>query len=131
MARYTKDGVGYASVTQLLSIFFPFNKESFAKWCAKTKNDPDKIGRDSSRMGTKVSEWIENDVLHIPWIDSPATIKAEEGLKDAVGLFLGENKVLEAEKTVYCDEFGYAGTLDMIVETKSGRAIWDAKTFET
>jgi hypothetical protein len=129
MARYEKDGKKYVSVTQLIDIFFPFNEKGFNAWCKSQKLDPEKIGTDSSRMGTKVSEWIQNHTLGVPWLDSPATIEAEEGLKEAAIRFLEENWVLACEKTVYCDEFEYAGTLDMMVETPGGLAIWDAKTF--
>lgn len=125
-ARYTKDGKDYISVTQLLDIFFPFNKKAFESWCKRNKLDPDKIMRDSSRMGSKVSEWIENYVLDIQAIDSPTTIDNERGLREAVNEFLESYEVVKAEESVFCEEYEYAGTFDMLV---AGLGLCDAKTY--
>lgn len=129
MARYTKDGKPYISVTQLINIFFPFNNESFEKWCKSNGYDPEKIMKDSTRMGTKVSEWIENAKLGISELDSPCTIEKERGLKTAVESFLGAYEVVSCEQPVYCDEFGYAGTYDMKVIIDGEEYLCDSKTY--
>ena len=129
MARYEKNGKKYVSVTQLIDIFFPFNQESFEKWCKSTGHDAKKINEDSARMGSKVSEWIENSTLGIEWLNSPCTSRRELGLLRGVQDFLGHYKVVSCEQTVYCDEYGYAGTYDMEI-IKDGE-VWlcDSKTY--
>jgi len=130
MARYTRGDRKYVSVTQLLDIFYPFNEESFKKWCESSGNDSEKIKEDSERMGNKVSEWIENAKLGISWIDSPCTSYREEGLYRAVQSFLGANKVVSCEQVVYCDEYGYAGTYDMeAILSDCILGLYDSKTY--
>lgn len=130
MTRYERDGKAYVSVTQLINVFYPFNDAGFEKWCKSKGLDAQKILRDSERMGTKVSEWIENRTLGLEALDSPCTSELERGLKRAVEDFTGAYKIASCEQTVYCDEYGYAGTYDMeCYLSKDTLFLCDSKTY--
>ena len=129
MSRYTREGKSYVSVTELIDIFYPFNKASFEKWCKSQKLDPEKINEDSARMGSKVSEWIDNARLGLSEINSPCTTLKESGLLRATESFLDSFEVIDTEQVVYCDEFRFAGTYDMKVKMDGKVVLCDAKTY--
>jgi hypothetical protein len=129
MRHYTINGEEYASVTSLLSTIFPFNKESFERWCKKNGYDPERIKVLSTSMGSKVSNWINNGVKDTPFLNSPRVGKFEEGLYRGVQDFMDKHKVLQSEEVVYCDKYMYAGTYDGLVEYKGKEYLMDWKTY--
>lgn len=138
MRYYTKDGKKYKSVTSIISEMYPFNEDAQRRY-------EDKVGRYgltvehvsslSKAMGTKVSEWLDNACKGTTEFDPPAIGEKEEGLRKAVDAFIQDYELVETEKTVYCDEYGFAGTLDMIFRERAepgvlmGCYLGDAKTF--
>ena len=129
MSYYTKDNKKYESVTTLLKKIFPFNKESFAKWCKMNGYDPEVVGTLSTSMGTKVSDWINNSTRDTKFLDPPVIGKKEQGLYRGVQGFLEAHEVLQSEVTVYCDEYMYAGTFDGLVKYKNKEYLMDWKTY--
>lgn len=126
---YNKDGKSYISVTTLINKMFKFDEENYKKWCMDNNEDPKKIEVLSKSMGTKVSQLMDNHVRGLEFLNPPPIGKYENGLYEGVSRFLKEVEVLETERTVYCDEFGYAGTLDGIVLIDGERYIVDWKTY--
>lgn len=129
MRYYTKDNKKYRSVTGLLSKLFPFNRESFERWCESQGYDPDDVRVLSTSMGTKVSNWINNSVRDTEFLDPPTIGSTEQGLYRGAKDFINTYDVLESEKTVYCDEYLYAGTFDGLVKYKDTEYLMDWKTY--
>lgn len=129
MRYYTKDGKDYRSVTSILGEMFPFDQKSFDNWCKKNGYDPKMVNVLSTSMGSKVSDWIDNNYRGLEELNPPVIGKLEQGLYNAVQDFLKEAKLLSTEETVYCDEYMYAGTYDGIIEYKGEKYLADWKTF--
>lgn len=129
MRTYTKDGKTYSSVTSLLNKIFPFNQESFNKWCEREGYNPEEVRILSTSIGTKVSNWINNRVRKSEYLDPPVVGKIERGLYKGVQDFTAKNKVIVSEETVFCDEYLYAGTFDGIVLYNNKEHLMDWKTY--
>lgn len=129
MSSYTREGKTYSSVTTLLKKIFPFNQESFNKWCAKEGYDPEIIKVLSTSIGNKVSSWIANRVREVLFLDPPPIGETEHALYKGIQDFTEAYQVLESEVTVYCDEFMYAGTFDGLVMYKDKKYLMDWKTY--
>lgn len=134
MRYYTKDGKKYKSVTSIISEMYPFNEEAQRRYEDKVAMyglTVDHVSDLSKAMGTKVSDWLDNACKGLTEFDPPAIGKKEKGLRKAVNTFLIDYELIETEKTVFCDEYEFAGTLDMIFRRKGedGARLGDAKTF--
>lgn len=137
MRYYTKGDKQYKSVTSILSEMFPFTEEAQRRYEEKVARfglTVEHVSALSKAMGTKVSMWIDNACKHTEYLNPPCLSEKEEGLYKAVQEFLKVYKLHNTEQTVYCDEFGFAGTYDMLFEEiKPTRdyspILGDAKTF--
>jgi hypothetical protein len=129
MRYYERGNKKYCSVTSLISKLFPFNKESFKRWCEENGYRPSDVTTLSSSIGTKVSSWINNRVRDTEFLDPPIVGKNEEGLYKGVQDFMDKYEILKAEETVYCDEYLYAGTYDGLVKYKDKEYLMDWKTY--
>lgn len=129
MRSYTRNNKTYCSVTSLLEKLFPFNQEAFNRWCVKEGYNPEEVKILSTSIGSKVSNWINNKVRESQFLDPPVVGKTEQGLYNGVQDFTDKYKVVVSEKTVFCDEFLYAGTLDGIVLYKDKEYLMDWKTY--
>jgi len=127
MRTYSNCGKRYVSVTEIVALMYPFDGTSFNSWCRSKGINPGWVEEESKRLGTKAHGWLENRFLNIQdWADSRPRNKVEEAyLKTADEVMFALN-VKDMERVVYCDEFGYAGTYDMILEDGT---VVDVKTW--
>jgi hypothetical protein len=121
----------YLSVTSIIGLKDPFDDKSFRIWCEKEGKNPQLIGDTSRILGTRVSEALENEFLGLRCLTPKPVDECERGLLRAVDGFLNEWAILDAEREVFCDEFHYAGRLDLIAQNKEtgDKVLFDAKTF--
>jgi hypothetical protein len=119
----------YLSVTSVIDIRKPFNKEAFDRWCEKVGKDPDLIIRTSQILGDKVSELIDNRSRSLEWMSAPPVDQLEQRLYSGVEDFMNEYRVLETERVVKCEELHYAGRFDGIIESGGTKYLADWKTY--
>jgi len=126
MRTYTKDGKTYVSVTEIVGMIYPFDKKGFEGWARWKGFNPDWITDESKRIGTKVHQWVENRFHGIDsWADSQPVDDKEKSYLEAVQLFIDTYEIDDCERTVYSDDWGYAGTYDVL----SGDTLYDVKTW--
>jgi len=126
MRTYTKNGRTYVSVTEIVGMMYPFDKKGFEGWARWKGFNPDWITSESQRIGTKVHQWVENRFHGIEaWADSQPVDEKESSYLEAVQLFIDSRDITDCERVVYSDEWGYAGTLDVLV----GDTVFDVKTW--
>ena len=121
----------YLSVTSIVGLRHPFDKESFKKWCERTGNNASLIASTSRILGEKVSDYIEDHFRGLTALSAPAIDKLEQDMRWGVIEFLREWEILDCEKVVTCEQFNYAGRYDgKIRNKKTGeRLLADWKTF--
>ena len=126
MRTYTKDNKTYVSVTEIIGMMYPFDEKGFASWARWKGLNSDWISAESRRIGTKVHQWVENRFHGIEsWADNSPIDEKESNYLKAVQVFLGSVDITDCEQTVYNDEFGYAGTYDLIADG----TLYDVKTW--
>jgi len=121
----------YLSVTSIIELREPFNKESFSKWCLSNGLDESLVASTSRVLGEKVSEYL-NDVSNgLRGTTAPQIDMLEGRLYSAIDNFLKEWELVSTEKEVVCEELGYAGRYDGIIRRKGTHDILlvDWKTF--
>lgn len=121
----------YLSVTSVLQLKKPFNKESFKNWCLKEGLNEALIGSTSAILGDKVSEYLDNYSKGLLDLTGPQVDILEANLYSAVDSFLQKWELVSTEQVVYCDELHYAGRYDGIIREKGTRNILlvDWKTY--
>jgi hypothetical protein len=127
MKTYTRNGKKYVSVTEIVSLMYPFDRRSFNWWCRHKGINPGWVDEESRRVGTKVHGWLENRFLKIDsWADfRPLTAREATYLK-TVGEVAKALKIMDMETVVFNDDWGYAGTYDIMLEDGT---IVDVKTW--
>jgi hypothetical protein len=108
----------YLSVTSVLQLKKPFNKESFKNWCLKEGLNEALIGSTSALLGDKVSEYLNNISVGLRGITAPQIDMLEGRLYSAVDDFLKQYELVGTEQVVYCDELHYAGRYDGIIKSR-------------
>ena len=121
----------YLSVTSVLELRKPFNKESFKNWCLKEGLNEALVSSTSRVLGEKVSEYLNNISVGLRGITAPPVDMLEGRLYSAVDKFLEKWELVSTEQVVYCDELHYAGRYDGIIREKGTRNILlvDWKTY--
>ncbi len=120
----------YLSVTSIIELREPFDRESFSKWCIKNGKNEKLISATSRLLGEKVSDYLDNYHNGLEAITKPPVDMLESRLLGGVDKFLKDWKLIETEKKVVCESLNYAGRLDGLVEDKDGkRLLVDWKTF--
>lgn len=117
-------GDRYIGVTTALGIIV---EKGLVNWFKSTsKNAQKKKLKKALDHGSKVHAIVENDSKGIKQEVEPehlAHLEEWHRLKEKHGI-----KVEHAEMTVHSEEFGYAGTLDMLGEFEGKRVLMDLKT---
>jgi hypothetical protein len=117
-------GDRYISVTTALEIIV---EKGLIKWFKSTSQAAQKKKlKTALNHGSKVHQIVENDSKGIKQDIDPEHLKHLEAwheLKEKHSI-----KVEKAELPVHSDEFGYAGTLDMLGEYEGKRVVMDLKT---
>lgn len=108
----------YLSVTSVLQLKKPFNKESFKNWCLKEGLNEALIGSTSAILGDKVSEYLNNISIGLRGITAPQIDILEGRLYSAVDDFLKQYELVSTEQVVYCDELHYAGRYDGVIKSR-------------
>jgi hypothetical protein len=119
----------YLSVTSILELKKPFNKEAFYKWCKIKGLDASLISNVSRTIGSKVSEHLDNIYHNLEWLTGPPTDSLEATYTQGVEDFAKEYKVESTEQEVYCDDLHYAGRFDGIISKDKKRYLADWKTY--
>ena len=129
MRIYKKGKQKYLSVTTILDMMFPFNEEQFKKWAYTHGYSPEQILDDSKRIGTMLHERAENKFLGMEFFNTPAVDQKEKGYQASMDKFLSDYELIESENTVYCKEYGYAGTYDAICRRDDKTYLCDFKSY--
>lgn len=110
---------------------FPFDDTSFKEWCRKNGHDPERINKLSTVIGSKVSNYFKSIFNEVESLSPIPITKTEVNMFAGVNKFLDRYALLDCEHVVFNDEYGYAGTLDGIVEDRKTGEIYmtDWKTF--
>jgi hypothetical protein len=121
----------YLSVTSIIELRKPFNKQSFVNWCESNGLDCELISKTSSILGDKVSEYLNDISEGFRGITAPPIDTLESNLYSAVDDFLKEWELISTEKEVMCEELNYAGRYDGVVKKKGTHKtmLVDWKTF--
>jgi hypothetical protein len=121
----------YLSVTSIIELRKPFNKQSFVNWCESSGLDCELISKTSSILGDKVSECLNDVSKGFRGITAPPIDMLESNLYSAVDDFLKEWDLISTEKEVVCEELMYAGRYDGVVKKKGTHKtmLVDWKTF--
>ena len=119
----------YLSVTSVLQLKDPFNREAYIKWCEKQGLDHKVITKTSQIIGSKVSEHIENLYRGLEWLTAPCTDYLEEAYMQGVEDFVKKYKLEASEVEVVCRELNYAGRFDGIISDKEKKYLADWKTY--
>jgi hypothetical protein len=121
----------YLSVTSIIELREPFNKESFSKWCISHRLDENLVSSTSRILGEKVSEYLNDISSGLQGITAPQVDMLEGRLCSAMDGFLEEWELVSTEREVVCEELGYAGRYDGIIRRKGTHDILlvDWKTF--
>lgn len=132
MRVYEKGKNKYLSVTSIVGMMYEFDKEGFESWALSQNISPEWITTHSAELGTKYHEYFENKFYGISdWAD--IVEDKDQGYREAVDdLYEQGWEILESEKEVYCDEFGYAGRFDLVMKNDKlniKKAIGDIKTW--
>ena len=80
----------YLSVTSIIELRKPFNKQSFVSWCESNGFDCELISKTSSILGGKVSEYLNDISEGFRGITAPPIDMLESRLYSAVDDFLKE-----------------------------------------
>ncbi len=130
MRTYEIDGDVYLSVTAILDLMFPFDQRSFDDWCRRSGISPTWVNAESRRIGTLVSETIENAYYGMSFLNPEPMCERDMTYYTGILKFLDDYDLVVSEKKVVCKSLGYAGTLDAIVKQKDGEQIYvDFKTY--
>jgi len=122
---YVKDGKEYDRVTKVINYFMA---PGLVDWRVKVgKKEANKIMRDAAKIGTRVHRLAEDHNYGEGEVD---TAKEKPEVKTAFGAYIKwieeyDPAIKTMEKTVYSEEWGIAGTYDILLED---RAIVDIKT---
>ena len=121
MARYSKEGVDYVSVTEILDEIW--NKgESFWKWKLFTKQAAEKASVAAAK-GTKIHSLVnktsQGKRTYYPKIYRPLKPRIEEYFKDKT--------IVLSEKSLFSVR-GFAGTPDVLYQTGQDFVLEDTKT---
>jgi len=132
MRIYENSGKKYLSVTSIIDMMYGFDNEGFTTWALSQNINPKWITEHSASLGTKYHAYFENRFYGISeWAD--VLEDGDEGYKKSVEDFYSKGwEIVESEKVVYCDEFRFAGRLDMVIKNKGlgiERALADVKTW--
>jgi hypothetical protein len=120
----------YLSVTSIVGLRQPFNKEAFVDWCKREGFDSKMILKTSQILGTKVSEHIENISNGLEWLTAPVIDQVEGNLYKSVDAFNKEYEIIATEQIVVCEDLHYAGRYDGIIKDKKGtQYLADWKTY--
>lgn len=124
--KYEKEGVKYDRVTSILGIMakpalqYWFGKHGTA-FCQKKLKDTAEFGTDVHLM---VEAWCKGQLVE-PREDTRKNKLFEKFVRWAE---INEFECVESEITVYCDEFRYAGTMDLLCRVNGELFIADIKT---
>ena len=129
MRIYTKNNNKYLSVTSILALKDPFNKEAFQKWCDRNGLDDALISKVSRVIGDKVSEHLDNIHRGLEWLTAPPVDDLDARYIAGVEDFANNFKLVRTEQEVYCEEFNYAGRFDGIISSGKNRYLADWKTY--
>ena len=132
MRVYERNGKKYLSVTSVIELMFWFDNIGFEVWASKNCLDPKWITEHSSNIGTLYHSYFENRFYGIgDWAN--VVPEGSEGYLKSVDDFYNQGwEIVESEKEVFCDEFGYAGRFDLLIRNESlgiDRALGDIKTW--
>lgn len=119
----------YLSVTSVLQLKDPFNREAYIKWCEKQGLDHKVITKTSQIIGSKVSEHIENLYRGLEWLSAPCVDYLEEAYIQGAEDFVEEFEIEASEVEVVCKELNYAGRFDGIISDKEKKYLADWKTY--
>lgn len=130
MRIYHKDNKKYLSVTSIIELREPFDRESFDRWCDKNGHDSTALGSNSAVMGEKVSRYIWDISQGLEELTEPIIDSVEKKLRQACDKFLEDYSIVSTEKEVYCDGLNYAGRYDGVVKDSEGEEfLVDFKTY--
>lgn len=127
---YQIGGKKYISVTQVLEVAQHFRLSNWLK--NNSKNKVEKTKKETAQLGTDLHKLVELDLNH----EEPKEIRPE-----LMNAFANWKKVkseyeigaLLTEQTVVSDKYGYAGTVDMLIQGRFPKvnkpfAVADLKT---
>lgn len=119
----------YLSVTSVIDLRKPFNKEAFEKWCERVGKDSAMILSTSQILGSKVSEHIDNHTRGLKWLTGPQVDDLERRLLSGADDFVDKWTVLSSEQYVQCEDLHYAGTYDGMIKRGGSVFLADWKTY--
>ena len=127
------EGVYYPSVTTILQ-YMPRN-QFFENWLKDVGHNSDLIARHAAKEGTQVHEAAEALVKgeEVSWMDDYGKAKYSQIVWEMILRFYEfwskhQPELISSEDFVYSDEYGYAGTADLLVKMDNETWLLDIKT---
>lgn len=130
---YSIEGKELESVTSFISKFFPkFDSLKMAKITSRKTKRPVSLilkewehkGKVASERGTEIHKEIENSINGEWFVPLP---EVETAMK-ILNLLIKRIDKRTAEKKIYSEDLGIAGTIDLIAHTERGLVLIDWKT---